>query len=71
MDNEKLFYCYSTRMNYFLMSMKFSYVSVGTHKETNKKYWTYYKSENLDSAINKYNSIKHNFSWKIKIVERN
>ena len=44
------------------MSMKFKYVSYGINKETNKKYWTYYKSENLDRAIDEYNSIKHNFS---------
>lgn len=44
------------------MSMKFIYVSTGTNKETNKKYWTYHKSENLDRAINMYNSIKHTFS---------
>jgi hypothetical protein len=62
MNNVNLFYCYSTRMNYFLMSMKFSYVSNDTHKVTNKKYWTYYKSDNLDKAISLYNSIKHNFS---------
>ena len=61
MEND-IFYCYSNRMNYFLMSMKFRYLSKGINSNTNKEYWTYKKSENLDSAIQMYNSIKHNYN---------
>ena len=57
------FYCYSKRMNFFLMALKFKYVSVGVNSNTNKKYWVYNKSEKLDSAIELYNSVKHKYNW--------
>ena len=60
MDNNS-FYCYSTRMHNFLLSMKFKYVSTGINGNTNKRYWTYKKSEKLDSAIQVYNKFKHDF----------
>lgn len=60
MEN-KYFYCYSDRLHFFLYSLKFRYVSIGTNENTNKKYWTYEKSGMLDSAIELYNTIKHKF----------
>ena len=60
MEN-KYFYCYSDRLHFFLRSLKFRYVSIGTNENTNKKYWTYEKSEMLDSAVELYNTIKHKF----------
>ena len=57
-----IFYCYSTRLQNFLNSMKFKYVSSSINKNTNKKYWTYQKSETLDSAIQMYNSLKHKYN---------
>ena len=62
MNENNCYYCYSTRLYHFLVSMKFRYMSVGINKNTNKKYWTFDKSEKLDSAIELYNSIKHKFS---------
>ena len=56
------FYCYSNRLSYFLMSMKFRYVSTGINPNTNKKFWVYEKGKNLDEAIILYNSIKHRFN---------
>lgn len=61
MANEN-FYCYSTRLYHFLSSVKFRYISIGINSNTNKKYWVYEKSKNLDSAISIYNIIKHKFS---------
>lgn len=61
MEND-IFYCYSKRMNYFLMSMKFRYLSKGINSVSEKEYWTYKKSKKLDLAIQKYNSIKHNYN---------
>lgn len=56
------FYCYSNRLSYFLMSLKFRYVFVGVNKNTNKKYWVFEKSEKLDDAISLYNSVKHKYN---------
>ena len=56
------FYCYSNRLSYFLMSLKFRYVSVGINKNTNKEYWVFEKSEKLDDAISLYNSVKHKYN---------
>ena len=56
------FYCYSNRLSYFLMSLKFRYVSVGVNKNTNKKYWVFEKSEKLDDATSLYNSVKHKYN---------
>lgn len=61
MENN-IFYCYSVRLQNFLASMKFQYVSISINHNTNKKYWTYIKSEKLDSAIQMYNSIKHSYN---------
>lgn len=58
---ENLFFCYSNRLHYWLRALRFKYVSVGINKNTNKNYWTYEKSENLDAAIALYNKYKHQF----------
>lgn len=42
--------------------MKFRYVSIGVNGNTNNRYWTYLKSEKLDSAIQAYNSMKHKYN---------
>lgn len=55
------FYCYSNRLKNFLTALRFEYMSVGTNKNTNKDYWVYQKSGELDEAIAIYNSIKHKF----------
>lgn len=60
--NNNCFYCYSDRLNYFLMALRFRYISSNINKNTNKKYWTYKKSLEFDSAIELYNSIKHKYN---------
>lgn len=59
---DDLFYCYSNRLHYWLRSLRFRYVSVGVNKNTNKNYWTYEKSAELDEAIALYNSVKHKYN---------
>lgn len=56
------FYCYSDKLNYFLLALKFRWLSTGVNKNTNKKYWVYKKSKELDSAIMNYNNLKHKYN---------
>lgn len=62
MNENNLFYCYSNRLSYFLMALKFRYISTGINKNTNKKYWIFEKSGKLDNAISLYNLVKHNYN---------
>lgn len=61
MENN-IFYCYSNNLHNFLKSMRFNYISSDINRNTNKRYWTYRKSDNLDKAIELYNSVKFNFN---------
>lgn len=54
-----IFYCYSKRMSLFLRSMKEEYIALGENQKTHVKYWTFYKSERLDSLIELWNTIKN------------
>lgn len=56
------FYCYSDRLYYFLMGLKFQYLFTGINKNTNKRYWVFKKSGLLDDAISLYNSVKHKYN---------
>lgn len=58
----KVFYCYSNRLQHFLAALKFRYESIGVNNNTQKKYWVYDKSDDLDSAIELYNSIKYRYN---------
>lgn len=55
-----IFYCYSKRMSLFLRSMKEEYITVGENQKTHVRYWTFYKSERLDTLIELWNTIKNN-----------
>lgn len=57
-----IFYCYSNRLHSWLKALRFRYEDVGINWRTNKNYWTYEKSNKLDSAINLYNKYKHFFN---------
>ena len=46
-------------MSLFLRSMKEEYITVGENQKTHVKYWTFYKSERLDSLIELWNTIKN------------
>lgn len=59
--NDK-FYCYSTRLHCFLKALKFRYIDEGVNKNSNKNYWIYDKSDELDGAIALYNEIKHRYN---------
>lgn len=61
MENNQ-FFCYSNRLHAFLHALRFRYVSIGINKNTNKNYWVYEKSEDLNSAISLYNSLKYKYS---------
>lgn len=56
---DKIYYCYSKRLQLFLRSMNESYVETGLNHSTNTKYWTFYKSDRLDDLIRLFNEIKH------------
>lgn len=58
MKKKDLFYCYSKRLSHFLRSF-IPYENVGINKNTNAKYYTFIKSDRLDTLIKHYNSIKH------------
>ena len=62
---ENIFYCYSNRLHNWLRSLGFKYISVGINKNTNKSYWTYEKSNKLDTAIDLYNQLKHAFEMDV------
>ena len=48
-------------MSLFLRAMKEEYIAVGVNQKTHVKYWTFNKSERLDSLIILWNEIKNKF----------
>jgi len=58
MENNKYFYCYSYRLMCFLKSYGFSYINKGFNYSSESRYYLFYKSEDLDIAINIWNTIK-------------
>ena len=59
MDNK--FYCYSKRLAYFIRSFNVKYLSAGTNKNSNTKYYIFEKSDRLDKIIQLYNKVKHSY----------
>lgn len=57
--NSSKFYCYSTRLSYFLRSFNLKYQSIGINQNSNTKYYVFEKSEKLDQVIQLYNKVKH------------
>lgn len=53
------FYCYSTRMSYFIRSFNIKYINVGFNAKSGTKYYVFEKSKKLDKVIELYNQIKH------------
>lgn len=45
--------------------MKEEYIAVGENQKTHVKYWTFYKSERLDSLVKLWNTIKKQIVVKI------
>lgn len=56
--NDK-FYCYSTRMSYFIRSFNVKYIDIGFNAKSNMKYYVFEKSERLDKIISLYNDVKY------------
>lgn len=54
-----LFYCYSKRLTRFLQAFDMHYLSVGENKNAGTRYWTFEKSDRLDSLLALWNEIKH------------
>lgn len=60
----KYFYCYSNRLHKFLEAFGVEYITSAINPSSNKNYWMYEKSENLDMLIEEWNRIKEKFSLK-------
>ena len=58
MENSKYFYCYSYRLMCFLKSYGFRYITKGMNRNSNSTYYMFYKSNDLDTAISIWNTIK-------------
>lgn len=56
--NDK-FYCYSTRMAYFIRAFNIKYIDIGFNAKSATKYYVFEKSERLDKIISLYNNVKH------------
>jgi hypothetical protein len=57
MEN-KFFYCYSVKMKDFLKSQGFVYITKALNPNSQRPYFMFNKSIELDEAIQKWNSIK-------------
>lgn len=69
MMTKKFFYCYSTNLSLFLKSMGFRYITTGHNKNSNCKYYMYKKSNELDCAIEVWNTIKYKLNKEMKTDE--
>lgn len=56
--SNNLYYCYSCRLKDFLKSQGFRYETKGIHPKTNKPFFIFMKSKELDVSLNKWNEIK-------------
>lgn len=55
----RYFYCYSSRLSYFIRSFGIKYLETGINKNTNTKYYKFEKSNRLDAVIELYRKVKH------------
>ena len=53
------FYCYSSRMSYFIRAFKVKYKDIGFNAKSGTKYYVFEKSEKLDRIIELYNKVKY------------
>lgn len=56
--NDK-FYCYSSKLSYFIRSFGIKYIEVGFNTKTKTRYYLFDKSKKLDKVISLYNEVKH------------
>lgn len=53
------FYCYSSRMSYFIRAFNVKYIDIGLNAKSGTKYYVFEKSEKLDRIIELYNKVKY------------
>jgi len=53
-----LFYCYSNKMKNFIKSMGIDYIKKDVHPATNRVYFVFQKSNELDENIQLWNKVK-------------
>lgn len=53
------FYCYSSRMSYFIRAFNVKYIDIGFNAKSGTKYYVFEKSEKLDRIIELYNKVKY------------
>lgn len=60
-NQNDIYYCYSLRLYHFLVSFREKCYSTNHNKNTGKRYWTFKKSQRVDSLIALYNELKHKY----------
>ena len=58
--NNKYYYCYSHPQKDFLITNGLRYVIKGVHPNTQKRYWVFEKSDNLDKLLLEWQSRRKN-----------
>ena len=54
-------YCYSPSLFQYLRFMKgLSFICTGKHIDTGKQFWQFYRTPELEQAMNEYREIKAN-----------
>jgi len=53
-----LFYCYSCKMKDFIKSQGLNYITIAIHPKTNRVFFIFKKSGELDKVIQLWNEIK-------------
>lgn len=56
--NNKLFFCYSFKLAYFIKSQGIDYINKGKNKNNNLSYFVFEKSTRLDEIICEWNKFK-------------
>jgi len=49
--NDRIFYCYSINLKTFLVDNGEKYISKEIHKKTNKTFWCFFGTENLNRLL--------------------
>ena len=62
MAENEYFYCYSTRLHYYLLSFREKCYAERVNTVSGCRYWVFKKSKRLDELIDSYNKVKHKYS---------
>lgn len=63
-QQNEYFYCYSLRLYHFICAFGGRCEGSSINHVSNSRYWTFFKSEELDRVIELYNSVKHKYNLK-------